>query len=71
MNKEGLIYDPICGKRVDQVGAEMAEYKRKKYFFCSSHCRARFQQHAERIRLHDLAKMGVLFAKSKTRWGLA
>ena len=71
MNKEGLIYDPICGRLVEQVGAETAEYKRKKYFFCSSHCRARFQQHAERTRLHDLAKMGVLFAKAKMRWGLA
>lgn len=71
MTKEGLTYDPICGRRVEQARAEMAEYKRKKYFFCSSHCKERFQRHAERIRLHDLAKMGVLFAKAKIRWGLA
>jgi YHS domain-containing protein len=63
--------DPICGKKVDESRSEAMEYKHRKYFFCSPHCRERFEQHAERMRLGDLAKMGALFANAKVRWGVA
>jgi YHS domain-containing protein len=71
MSPDGLAYDPICGKPVDQSRSEAAEYKRRKYFFCSSRCKERFERQAERLRLHDLAKMGALFAHAKVRWGVA
>jgi YHS domain-containing protein len=64
-------FDPICGKRVDPVGSQAIEYKKRKYFFCSSHCKARFEHQAERHRVQDLARMGALFANQKVRWGVA
>ena len=64
-------FDPICGRRVDPAGAQALEYKKRKYFFCSDRCRARFEHQAERHRMHDLARLGMLFAKQKVRWGVA
>jgi YHS domain-containing protein len=64
-------FDPICGKRVDPVGAQAVEYKKRKYFFCSGRCRERFERQAERHRVQDLARLGALFARQKVRWGLA
>jgi YHS domain-containing protein len=64
-------FDPICGKRVDPLGARALEYKRRKYFFCSDRCKERFERQAERHRVHDLARMGALFAHQKVRWGVA
>jgi YHS domain-containing protein len=64
-------FDPICGKRVDPAGSQNVEYKRRKYFFCSGHCKERFEHQAERHRVQDLARMGALFANQKVRWGLA
>ena len=64
-------FDPIRGKRVDPAGSQNVEYKRRKYFFCSGHCKERFEHQAERHRVQDLARMGALFANQKIRWGLA
>ena len=64
-------FDPICGKRVDPADAGGVEYKRRTYFFCSERCKERFERQAERHRIHDLARMGALFAGQKVRWGLA
>ena len=64
-------FDPICGKPVDPDGAQALEYKRRKYFFCSERCKARFERQAERHRVQDLARMGALFANQKVRWGVA
>jgi YHS domain-containing protein len=64
-------FDPICGKRVDPLAAQTLEYKKRKYFFCSGRCRERFERQAERHRVHDLARMGALFAHQKVRWGVA
>lgn len=66
-----LAFDPICGKLVVPSEAQALEYKKRKYFFCSSRCRKRFERQAERHRIHDLARMGALFANQKVRWGLA
>ena len=63
--------DPVCGKTVLETGAESFEYKRRTYSFCSAACRGRFERHAERIHLGELAKMGALFADKKARWGVA
>ena len=64
-------FDPICGKRVDPADARAVEYKRRKYFFCSDHCKERFERQAERHRVQDLARLGALFANQKVRWGVA
>jgi YHS domain-containing protein len=63
--------DPVCGKPVEERGAESFDYRRRRYFFCSHRCRGRFERQAERIHLGELARMGSLFADQKPRWGLA
>jgi YHS domain-containing protein len=70
-HERGVALDPICGKPVIETESENAEYKRKKYFFCSTRCRTRFERHAERIHLGELARMGALFATSGAHWGVA
>jgi YHS domain-containing protein len=67
----GVALDPICGRPVLETESENAEYKRKKYFFCSKGCRSRFERHAERIHVGELARMGALFATSGAHWGVA
>jgi YHS domain-containing protein len=67
----GVALDPVCGKPVFETGSETVEYKRKKYFFCSTGCRSRFEHQAERIHVNELARMGALFAEKKVRWGVA
>ncbi|HCF60479.1 MAG TPA: YHS domain protein, partial [Myxococcales bacterium] len=39
--------------------------------FCSERCKLAFEREAERMRLHDLAKVGALLSKGRVRWGLA
>jgi len=65
-------FDPICGKKVEaHQGTPTSEYKKKRYFFCSERCRRTFVHEAERLRLHELAKVGALMSKGRVRWGLA
>ncbi len=71
MAQGGVSIDPICGKTVVEEGADSFEYKRKTYFFCSTKCRGRFERHAERIRIAELARLGALFAVKKAHWGVA
>lgn len=64
--------DPVCGRRVDVLGASTsAEYKRRKYFFCSERCRNTFERQTERFRLAELAKAGALLTPGRVRWGTA
>jgi YHS domain-containing protein len=63
--------DPICGRPVLEGDASSFEYKRRTYYFCSEHCRGRFERQAERIHVGELAKMGSLFGEQKARWGVA
>jgi YHS domain-containing protein len=67
-----MLQDPICGKKV-QAGdtSPHTEYKRRKYYFCSSRCKASFEREAERIRLHELMRVGALLTTGKVRWGMA
>lgn len=67
-----MVFDPICGKKVS-AGAKTptSEHKKKRYYFCSDRCRAAFDREAERLRLHELAKVGALLSKGRVRWGLA
>lgn len=68
----GVSIDPICGGPVMEEDAPSMEYKRRTYFFCSERCRGRFERHAERIHVGELAKMGSLFGEQhKARWGVA
>jgi YHS domain-containing protein len=63
--------DPICGREVDTGAATSTEYKKRRYYFCSPGCKERFERHAEKLRLQELARMGALFARAKVRWGVA
>jgi YHS domain-containing protein len=67
----GMSIDPICGKPVIEGEAPSFEYKRRTYYFCSDRCRHRFERHAERIHVGELAKMGTLFGEHKAWWGVA
>jgi len=41
--------DPVCGMNVDEkTAAGTAVYKGKSYYFCSSHCKARFEKEPEK-----------------------
>ena len=42
--------DPVCGMRVDRAKAVRLEQDGTTYYFCSEHCRQRFQAHADRSR---------------------
>ena len=65
-------YDPICGIRVEgDNSAPSAEYKKRRYFFCSVRCKHEFERAAERIRMQEAARAGALFTPGKVRWGLA
>jgi hypothetical protein len=48
----------------------VAEYRHRKYFFCSSECRDTFRQHTQRQQLTELARAGSLFSP-RVRWGMA
>jgi YHS domain-containing protein len=65
------VFDPICGDPVSPGASLAVEYRKRKYFFCSEHCKERFEHQAERTRMKDLARMGALFANEKVRWGVA
>jgi len=69
----GRSSDPICGVRVDSGGSTTpcAEYKKRRYFFCSHKCKHEFERAAERIRMQEAARAGALFTHGKVRWGLA
>lgn len=67
----GVSIDPICGKLVVEGEVPSFEYRRRTYYFCSERCRHRFERHAERIRVGELAKLGALFSERKARWGVA
>lgn len=69
--KQGHV-DPVCGRRLDNAGTgSSAEYKRRRYFFCSEKCRHAFERQTERFRLHELARAGALLSPGRVRWGLA
>lgn len=65
-------FDPICGKRVASgLSTPAAEYKKRRYFFCSEACRRDFERDAERLRLQELARVGALLSQGRVRWGVA
>lgn len=69
---KGRSYDPICGAPVESDDlTPCAEYKKRRYFFCSDRCKHEFQRAAERIRMQEAARAGALFTRGKVRWGLA
>jgi YHS domain-containing protein len=68
---DGVSLDPVCGRPVVEQDAESVDYKRKRYFFCSGRCKAKFERQAERIHVGELAKIGSLFGAGKVHWGLA
>ncbi len=50
-----MAIDPICGMEVDEKNAaEVSEYKGKKYYFCSTSCKDKFEKNPELyIKSHD------------------
>lgn len=67
----GVSIDPICGRPVVEEDAPSIEYKRRTYHFCSARCLGRFERHAERIHVGELAKLGALLSQAKAHWGVA
>ena len=65
--------DPVCGRKLGEGESNLvsAEYKHRKYYFCSERCRSAFHKRAERFRLKELAEAGALLSPGKVRWGLA
>ncbi|HXN84002.1 MAG TPA: TRASH domain-containing protein [Myxococcales bacterium] len=62
----------MCGvKVVERTAPHTAEYKRRRYVFCSARCKLEFERAAERIRMQETARAGALFTQGKVRWGLA
>jgi YHS domain-containing protein len=66
-----LHLDPICGRRVREPANLSAEYKQRKYYFCSENCRGRFHERTEKFRVTELARAGALLSPGKVRWGLS
>ena len=67
-----MLYDPICGKPISTgASPHHMEYKRRRYYFCSSKCKSCFEREAERLRLHELARVGALLSQGRVRWGMA
>ena len=66
-------FDPVCGRRVqvDQEKLPTAEYKKRKYYFCSPACREAFQKQTTKFRLNELARAGALLTPGKIRWGMS
>jgi len=66
--------DPVCGKSVQPNGVKQelsAEYKKRRYYFCSETCRCAFEKRAEKLRMNELAQAGALFTPERVRWGMA
>ncbi len=65
-------YDPICGKGVEEAEkVPSVEYRRRRFYFCSSDCRSAFLKRTERARIRELARVGALLSSGKVRWGMA
>lgn len=71
--EESKRVDPICGRMLVPGVSHMisAEYKKRRYFFCSAACLAAFHRRTESFRLKELAQAGALFLRGKVRWGMA
>lgn len=64
--------DPVCGKRVEPEPEKLsAEYKKRRYYFCSKGCQEKFEHQTEKFRLNELARAGALFSPTQVRWGMA
>ena len=63
--------DPICGRRLLTTPAGYsAEYKKRRYYFCSARCKDEFKARTEKFKLVEQARAGVLFTPGKVRWAL-
>jgi YHS domain-containing protein len=70
-NANSLQRDPVCGRRLEHQWDHLsAEYKKRRYYFCSEACKLAFRQQTERFRMGELARAGALFSRGKVRWGL-
>jgi YHS domain-containing protein len=67
----GVSIDPVCGRPVVESASESVDYKRRKYFFCSTRCRKGFEHQSERMHVSELARAGNLFGQRRVRWGVA
>jgi YHS domain-containing protein len=71
MKAEHKHLDPICGKRIaDGTSKSTADYKQRRYYFCSEGCKHLFAERTERFRLNELARAGALLTPGKVRWGI-
>ena len=65
--------DPICGRTLAQDDGEncCTEHDRRRTFFCSSACLAKFVRRAELRRVEALVRAGGLMSRGPASWGLA
>jgi YHS domain-containing protein len=65
--------DPVCGRSVAQNPRMdlSAEYKKKRYYFCSESCRCTFERRTKALRMGELARAGALLSPGRVRWGMA
>jgi len=70
-SKSASHQDPICGRRLPGApSGYSAEYKKRRYYFCSEQCKDAFHVRAERFRMAELARSGSLLTPGKVRWGV-
>lgn len=71
---EAVVVDPVCGSPVlaGDPGTLTLRYAGRGWHFCSSACRARFAQEAERALLAEALRAGRLLSyRARARWGSA
>ncbi len=44
-----VLKDPVCGMKVDKDSPHQIDYQHQHFYFCSSHCRDKFQQDPEQF----------------------
>jgi YHS domain-containing protein len=70
--EEVSAFDPICGRHLGGTRSALwADYKKRRYFFCSDACKRAFERRAERLRVRQLARLGSLLSPERVKWGLA
>ncbi len=53
----GTLIDPVCGMEVDESSEFRAEHNGKEYFFCSKHCKIKFEEDPHKyIHDHDMVR---------------
>ena len=64
--------DPVCGRDVTSASdAPSAEYRHRRYHFCSEGCRLAFIHATAQMSCRESARAGTLLTPGIIRWGRA